>query len=212
MADIFISYAKADRNLTQQLAAQLEAQGTTTWWDTTIDADEGPRSTIEHELNRATKVLVLWSTASIVSPFVMHEAVTARDLGKLVQAKTSNIQGTDIPRSLRELPLLDVNDLAGIARAASGRAEIAHQLPAALVLPTRRLLGRSDARPNHGPAISEAAAAPTDSANRQSMSTGNKIFALAALLIALVDAAILLQYGLPDGLSGLATKFMGLLK
>jgi hypothetical protein len=32
MAEVFISYAKADRNLAQQLAANLEAQGRTKWW------------------------------------------------------------------------------------------------------------------------------------------------------------------------------------
>ena len=34
MADIFISYAKADRPLASKLAAMLEAEGWTTWWDT----------------------------------------------------------------------------------------------------------------------------------------------------------------------------------
>ena len=33
MADIFISYSKADRDLVVTLAAFLEAQGFTTWWD-----------------------------------------------------------------------------------------------------------------------------------------------------------------------------------
>jgi hypothetical protein len=85
LADIFISYAKADRNLAQQLAAHLEAQGRTTWWDTDVGAGQSPRSTIDQELESAHKVIVLWSKASIGSPFVLHEAITARDAGKLVQ-------------------------------------------------------------------------------------------------------------------------------
>jgi hypothetical protein len=34
MADIFISYAKTNRPLALKLAAMLEAEGWTTWWDT----------------------------------------------------------------------------------------------------------------------------------------------------------------------------------
>jgi hypothetical protein len=36
MADVFISYAKPDRPLALKLAAILEAEGWTTWWDTTL--------------------------------------------------------------------------------------------------------------------------------------------------------------------------------
>src|SRR5712671_6340046 len=77
MADIFISYAKIDRNLVQQLAAHLEGQGQTTWWDTDVGAGQSSRSTIDQELESAYKVIVLWSKASIGSPFVLHEAITA---------------------------------------------------------------------------------------------------------------------------------------
>lgn len=36
MADIFISYSKADRPLALKLAAMLEAEGWKTWWDTSL--------------------------------------------------------------------------------------------------------------------------------------------------------------------------------
>jgi TIR domain len=37
MADVFISYSKkADRRLALKLAAMLEAEGWTTWWDTSL--------------------------------------------------------------------------------------------------------------------------------------------------------------------------------
>src|SRR5215470_8153372 len=83
MAEVFVSYAKADRNLAQQLAANLEAKGWTTWWDTGVDAPRGTREAFERELESAQKIIVLWSRASIASPFVLHEAIAARDGGKL---------------------------------------------------------------------------------------------------------------------------------
>jgi hypothetical protein len=142
MADIFISYAKIDRNLVQQLAAHLEGQGQTTWWDTDVGAGQSSRSTIDQELESAYKVIVLWSKASIGSPFVLHEAITARDAGKLVQVKTSDIQVSDIPRPLRALPLLDATDLETIARAVSDDGEQANELPIETMLSKRRQLGR----------------------------------------------------------------------
>jgi hypothetical protein len=36
MADVFISCAKADRPLALKLAAMLEAEGWTVWWDTSL--------------------------------------------------------------------------------------------------------------------------------------------------------------------------------
>src|SRR4029077_10581332 len=110
---------KADRNLAQQLAAYLEGQGLATWWDTDVGVGQSSRGTIDQELENAHKVIVLWSKASIGSPFVLHEAITGRDAGKLIQVKTSDIQVSDIPRPLRAIRLLDARDLEGIARAVS---------------------------------------------------------------------------------------------
>jgi hypothetical protein len=142
MADIFISYAKADRNLAQQLAAHLEAQGRTTWWDTDVGAGQSPRSTIDQELESAHKVIVLWSKASIGSPFVLHEAITARDAGKLVQVKTSDIEVSDIPRPLRALSPVNASDLVSIASAVDEHARDANDLPIDTVLQKARLRGR----------------------------------------------------------------------
>jgi hypothetical protein len=36
MADIFISYAKAARPVTEQLASELQAKGFTVWWDSAL--------------------------------------------------------------------------------------------------------------------------------------------------------------------------------
>jgi hypothetical protein len=38
MADIFVSYARAERNLVADIVNLLEAQGWSVWWDTRLDA------------------------------------------------------------------------------------------------------------------------------------------------------------------------------
>jgi hypothetical protein len=46
MADVFVSYAKADRPLALKLAAMLEAEGWTTWWDTSLTIGDDFRNEI----------------------------------------------------------------------------------------------------------------------------------------------------------------------
>jgi len=46
MADIFVSYAKADRPLALKLAAMLEAEGWKVWWDTSLTIGDDFRNEI----------------------------------------------------------------------------------------------------------------------------------------------------------------------
>jgi TIR domain len=50
MADVFISYAKADRPLALKLAAMLEAEGWKVWWDTSLTIGDDFRNEIMTEL------------------------------------------------------------------------------------------------------------------------------------------------------------------
>ena len=84
MADIFISYAKTDRPLALKLAAMLEAEGWTTWWDTSLTIGDDFRNEIMTELGRARAVIVIWTDTSIKSDWVRSEAVRARRVSVLV--------------------------------------------------------------------------------------------------------------------------------
>jgi TIR domain len=50
MADVFISYAKADRPLALKLATMLGAEGWTTWWDTSLTIGDDFRNEIMTQL------------------------------------------------------------------------------------------------------------------------------------------------------------------
>ena len=58
MADVFISYAKADRPLALKLAAMLEAEGWKVWWDTSLTIGDDFRNEIMTEVGRARAVIV----------------------------------------------------------------------------------------------------------------------------------------------------------
>src|SRR5574339_574712 len=82
MADIFISYANEDRDRAAQLAALLEREGWSVWWDRRIPAGRTWRSVLEDALDESRCMIVLWSEHSVNSPWVAEEAEEARRLKK----------------------------------------------------------------------------------------------------------------------------------
>ena len=97
MADIFISYAKEDYNETRLLAALLEAEGYSVWWDTNLVSGDQFRKVIMTELGRARAVIVVWTENSINSDWVHSEAGRAHADRKLIPVKTKGLAYTDIP-------------------------------------------------------------------------------------------------------------------
>ena len=83
MADIFISYARHDREQVEALARVLEKAGFSVWWDRDIAVGETFSKTIEKELNAANAVVVAWSEYGNASEWVKDEASLARDQNKL---------------------------------------------------------------------------------------------------------------------------------
>src|SRR5918999_1180825 len=92
MTDVFISYANEDREQARKLANALEACGWSVWWDRKIKAGQTFDQIIEHELETAKSVVVLWSKASISSEWVKNEAATAVERGVLVPALIDTVK------------------------------------------------------------------------------------------------------------------------
>ena len=67
MADIFISYGTADRAEVAKLAAYLEAEGWSVWWDRGLTAGDEYRDEIMKHLALARAVIVVWSKTSASS-------------------------------------------------------------------------------------------------------------------------------------------------
>ena len=91
MADVFISYSKTHRALTETLARKLEGKGLDVWWDTDLLAGEDYRERIMAELRNCRAAIVIWTPESVRSAYVLSEAERARRDGKLVQARTAEL-------------------------------------------------------------------------------------------------------------------------
>jgi len=77
MADIFISYAKEDRDKARELARLLEERHWTVWWDRQIEIGQSFDKVIERELRACSCAIVLWTTRSLESDWVRGEARSA---------------------------------------------------------------------------------------------------------------------------------------
>ena len=103
MADIFISYSKADRLLAEQLAAYLETEGWSGWFDRSLTAGDTFRDEIIKELARARAVISVWTETSVKSDWVRAEAGRAKADGKLIPVKTSGLAYQAIPLPFGEM-------------------------------------------------------------------------------------------------------------
>ena len=110
--DVFVSYARANRALAEQLADGLAAGGLRVWWDRNLVAGSEFASVIEAQLQGAAVVVVLWSSESVHSSFVRDESARALKQGKLLPVR---IEDVELPLGFGQLHTLDLLDWDGDA-------------------------------------------------------------------------------------------------
>ncbi len=141
MADIFVSYAREDRELAGSLVGILESQGWSVWWDREIGPGSSFSKVIEREIALARCVIVLWTARSVASDWVVAEASEGLSSHKLIPALLEDIE---VPLVFR---MTHSSNLVGWPRA-DRNDELAHLLDAVV-----RLIER--------PVVTELPAAPT---------------------------------------------------
>ena len=118
MADIFLSYDREDDARARPIAALLEREGYSVWWDRQIKGGGEFGAEIEAALDAAEKVIVLWSRQSIKSAWVRDEASVGRDTGRLVPI---TIDGTAAPLGFRQFQTIDFSHWKGRASASEAQ-------------------------------------------------------------------------------------------
>lgn len=100
MADIFLSYSRLDLPRARQFEHALEQCGWNVFWDRELLPGEGFRRAIEHELKQARCVIVLWSQTSVDSEWVIDEAESGKQNGRLVSVRIDDVE---MPLGFRQL-------------------------------------------------------------------------------------------------------------
>ena len=109
MNDIFISYARPDREKARAMAEALERQGYKVWWDPKIPPGKKYDEVIEKALSEVKCVVVLWSRESIGRDWVKEEASVGQERGILLPVK---IEPVNPPLGFRRIQAADLTDWA----------------------------------------------------------------------------------------------------
>ena len=112
MTDVFLSYSREDRERASVLAAALEGQGWSVWWDRKIVAGDTFDETIEQQLATARSVVVLWSADSVGSEWVRNEAGVASERDVLVPVLLDEVK---LPLEFRRRQTVDLTRWKGDA-------------------------------------------------------------------------------------------------
>ncbi len=105
--DVFISYARPDRQIVDEMAQALAAEGLIVWYDRELQAGDQFLREINARLGVARWVLVVWSEHSIHSEWVLNEAEIARRRGVLVAVRISDVMAP-APFTLLDSPHLSI--------------------------------------------------------------------------------------------------------
>jgi adenylate cyclase len=107
MADVFVSYARADKARVAPLVAAIEGKGWSVWWDPEISPGKEFDDEIDTELQAAKAVLVVWTPTSVVSRWVRGEARDAAERGILVPVRFDQAR---LPIDVRAIHTTDLDE------------------------------------------------------------------------------------------------------
>ena len=107
MSQIFISYAREDRESAARLARALEARQLDVFWDRKIRTGKTWRAVIGEKLDLAKCLIVLWSKSSISSDWVIEEAETGKKRGILLPILIE--QDIEPPYGFRSIQTADLS-------------------------------------------------------------------------------------------------------
>lgn len=105
MHDIFLSYAKEDKQHAQILATVLEKEGFDVWWDVEIPTGQTWDRVIEKAITDAKCVVVLWTKNSIKSEWVNTEAAEGKSRNILIPIR---IEDVEIPLAFKRRQTADL--------------------------------------------------------------------------------------------------------
>jgi hypothetical protein len=110
MANVFLSYAREDKERARQLAQALQDEGLSVWWDRDIPAGKTFDDVIQEEINTTHCIVVLWSKDSVKSRWVRTEAAEGADRDILVPVLIDKVP---IPLAFRRIQAVDLIDWNG---------------------------------------------------------------------------------------------------
>lgn len=110
MSDVFLSYAREDRESARRLAELLERQGFSVFWDFKLEPGQDFDQVIRQEIRNAFRLIVLWSSHSVDALYVKAEAKEALNGNKILPARLDDARP---PLPFGELHTVDLTGWQG---------------------------------------------------------------------------------------------------
>lgn len=110
MAEVFVSYSRANRDRIVTVSDALEGSGYSVWWDKQLKPGDDYALLIEEQIEASKCVVVAWSETARTSLWVRAEANEALDAGKLVQIRLDQAKP---PLPFSALNLVDFSSWGG---------------------------------------------------------------------------------------------------
>jgi adenylate cyclase len=110
MGEIFLSYARVDKERVSPLVEALQNASFSVWWDPEVAPGAEFDTTISKALDSAKVVIVVWTPASVESRWVRGEARVGADRGILVPVR---YDGAQMPIDVRAIHTIDLDDWTG---------------------------------------------------------------------------------------------------
>jgi len=110
MADVFVSYARSTEACARALAAIIETNGFSVWYDARLPAHRAYADVIQEQLDAAKAVLIIWSREAVRSHWVRSEADRGRLNGTLIQLR---IEDCALPMPFDQIQCPLVRDWSG---------------------------------------------------------------------------------------------------
>jgi TIR domain/PAN domain len=100
VTDIFFSYSSADRERVRPVRDALVAQGFEVFWDQEVPTGLDWDTWIRQHLAKCKCAMAFWSAASVASDNVRHEAMVAKQQGKLISVLLEPLTIQQFPMGL----------------------------------------------------------------------------------------------------------------
>jgi outer membrane protein OmpA-like peptidoglycan-associated protein len=114
MADVFLSYARVDRALAEQVKAGLEAAGLSVFFDVEgLDGGDVFPDVLDREVKGAGAVVSLWSQHSLSRPWVKQECSIGLKRKCLIPLAIERLGELDVPVAFEGLQQIDFTGFHG---------------------------------------------------------------------------------------------------
>lgn len=103
---VFLSYSRTDHDIAEAIAHTISELGYEVWWDRDLLPAQEYRPAISEQLERADAIVVLWSTASVQSQWVIDEAERGAAKKNLIPIALGTLDPKAIPLGLNSRHLI----------------------------------------------------------------------------------------------------------